>query len=71
MFEKEEYLNAKYVTENPKGYHIGDVKAAAIEVDKWEFANQKVIDELESLTEDIYDRDSQITVDNKIKELKQ
>ena len=46
---KQEYLNAKFVVENPKGYDSRDVQQAIGEVDKWEFAHQRAIEELEKV----------------------
>ena len=52
---KQEYLNAKFVVENPKGYDSRDVQQAIGEVDKWEFAHQRVIEELEESIKDVID----------------
>jgi hypothetical protein len=75
-----EYFNAKYVVENPEAYNSRDVKLAMGEVDKWEFANQRVIEELEKLQ--IHHKGEHFgcgrvyfikedSIDGRIKELKQ
>ena len=57
------YLKAKKIIEHDENYPASHISFAYEQIEKWEFANQKVLEELEAISciED---------VENRIKELK-
>ena len=61
---KECYLKAKKIIEHDENYPASHISFAYEQIDKWEFANQKVLEELEAIS-------SIEDVKNRIKELKQ
>ena len=61
---KECYLKAKKIIEHDENYPASHISFAYEQIEKWEFANQKVLEELEAIN-------SIEDVKNRIKELKQ
>ena len=61
---KECYLKAKKNIEHDENYPASHISFAYEQIEKWEFANQKVLEELEAIS-------SIEDVENRIKELKQ
>ena len=61
---KECYLKAKEIIEHDENYPASHISFAYEQIEKWEFANQKVLEELEAIS-------SIEDVENRIKELKQ
>ena len=61
---KECYLKAKKIIEHDENYPASHISFAYEQIEKWEFANQKVLEELEAIS-------SIEDVENRIKELKQ
>ena len=61
---KECYLKAKEIIEHDENYPAYKISFAYEQIEKWEFANQKVLEELEAIS-------SIEDVENRIKELKQ
>ena len=61
---KECYLKAKEIIEHDENYPASHISFAYEQIEKWEFANQKVLEELEAIN-------SIEDVKNRIKELKQ
>lgn len=59
---KECYLKAKEIIEHDENYPASHISFAYEQIEKWEFANQKVLEELESIN-------SIEDVENRIKEL--
>jgi len=58
------YLKAKEIIEHDENYPASHISFAYEQIEKWEFANQKVLEELEAIS-------SIEDVKNRIKELKQ
>ena len=58
------YLKAKEIIEHDENYPASHISFAYEQIDKWEFANQKLLKELEAIS-------SIEDVKNRIKELKQ
>ena len=58
------YLKAKEIIEHDENYPASHISFAYEQIEKWEFANQKVLEELEAIS-------SIEDVENRIKELKQ
>ena len=58
------YLKAKEIIEHDENYPASHISFAYEQIEKWEFANQKVLEELEAIN-------SIEDVKNRIKELKQ
>jgi len=58
------YLKAKKIIEHDENYPASHISFAYEQIEKWEFANQRVLEELKAISciED---------VENRIKELKQ
>lgn len=69
---KENYIKAKEVLSNESEHSFSTNVWANQVVDKWEFANQRVIEELESISKEIYIKgEIGVTIAKRIKELKQ
>ena len=58
------YLKAKEIIKHDENYPASHISFAYEQIEKWEFANQKVLEELEAIN-------SIEDVKNRIKELKQ
>ena len=65
---KECYLKAKEIIEHDENYPAHLLSFAYEQIEKWEFANQKVLEELEEISSSVFCRSY---VENRIKELKQ
>ena len=74
---KEDYLMAKHVIDHNENYPAYQTSFAHKQIEKWEFANQRVIEELERISLGITDTGESMldlvvhALNQRIKELKQ
>jgi len=73
--KKEDYIKSKDIITNDNEYPTSVYDEAKIQVDKWEFANQRVIEELEKQVENYFNQETETYLSdrliNRIEQLKQ